>query len=233
MRTNIRPPGEGVEQATGTEPSGCRTQACFALQGVTARGWRRCEGGRREAHRVWSTGTPERCAITIINRLIAKLASSTIGALIVAMRDRLRAFVPQWLSEFIDVVAGAVRKLPSAHSCLPGRVNVRRKMKYRFAGRTPAHCSRAGRNVDVASASFAHCSMCHRRTWKIVVTYTTGKRPGIACPKQPLWQHPVPLATQYQFGYCSCDRQHATEEFVFCSRFGNVMHYITLLACKR
>ena len=59
MRKLLRPPGEGVEQAAGTEASGCRTQACFALQGATARGCRRCESGKREAHRVSSTGTPK------------------------------------------------------------------------------------------------------------------------------------------------------------------------------
>ena len=35
------------------------TQPCFALQGATAPGWRRCEGGKQEAHRVSSTGTPK------------------------------------------------------------------------------------------------------------------------------------------------------------------------------
>ena len=59
LRTELVFVCNGVEEAAAAEASGCRTQAFFAPQGHTARGWRSCEGRRREAHRVSSTGTPK------------------------------------------------------------------------------------------------------------------------------------------------------------------------------
>ena len=51
-------------------------------------------------------------AAVLIKKLIAKIAYSTVGALMVAMRDRLRARIPDWLYDFMEIVAGACRKLP-------------------------------------------------------------------------------------------------------------------------
>ena len=64
-------------------------------------------------------------AAELIKKLVVKIAYSTVGALMVAMRDRLRARIPDWLYQFMEFVAGACRKLPrlklqmSADSTLP------------------------------------------------------------------------------------------------------------------
>ena len=64
-------------------------------------------------------------AAELIKKLVVKIAYSTVGALMVAMRDRLRARIPDWLYQFMELVAGACRKLPrlklqmSADSTLP------------------------------------------------------------------------------------------------------------------